>query len=441
MIETSEITIISKEIIFIKARMLSEGVRIHISEETIQNSETFTETERINFLREVESTKREDLYDATKFMELKHKANLINSQHNGISSTLIFDNSNIITNLYPNKHSRMDLIVEGKKVSISEDGEILLTGRFPKKPKWRTEKLSNGLPIDTALPAASAGIINVVFTVSCMNYNTNKGCRYCNLFANPISRKISMLPMDTLGEWSKYQAEAVKIATDHGWKGGIAISGGALAPAQRKEYLQRLSLVLTTLRETLGEKKYSKIRKTYNHYPPEDFADMHKWKQLGINGTSIDLEVMDPAYFAAICPGKSAYKPYEYWKKAQEESVKVFGPWFGTTGCIVMGIEPMSTLIKGMDERFSKGIFSQPLVFHSTRGSDYWGFRPPTAEWIVEATDKIVDSFLKHAPKYMINLFSRRMAPSEPNKRRRNFSNRLNIVYDEIQRRLQNISS
>jgi len=32
-------------------------------------------------------------------------------------------------------------------------------------------------------------------------------------------------------------------------------------------------------------------------------------------------------------------------------------------------------------------------------GSAYWGFRPPTADWLVEATEKMVDIYLKHAGK------------------------------------------
>ena len=97
---------------------------------------------------------------------------------------------------------------------------------------------------------------------------------------------------------------------------------------------------------------------------------------MGINSTSMDLEVMDDAYFNAIYPGKSAYKPHEYWRKTQEYSVDVFGSLFGIIGCVVMGIEPMSTLVKGFDERISKGILILPLVFHSTPGSAYEVFAP-----------------------------------------------------------------
>ena len=191
-----------------------------------------------------------------------------------------------------------------------------------------------------------------------------------------------MLPQDTLKDWAQYQAEAVNIATEGGWRGVIALSGEALAPAQRGEYLDRLEIVINALREKIDEKLLSELTLVYNYYAPEDFSDMKKWKELGIIATSIDLEVMDPAYFSAICPAKAAYKPHEYWKKAQEAAVDVFGPLY-STGCVVMGIEPMTTLVNGIDERLSKGIMPNTLMFFSTPGSAYWGFSPPTANWIV----------------------------------------------------------
>ena len=250
-----------------------------------------------------------------------------------------------------------------------------------------------------------------------------------------------MLPKSTLRVWAKYQAEAVQIATDNGWRGTLAISGGALAPAQRGEYLERIQIVLSMLHEYVGEEILKELILVYNHYPPEDFSDMHKWKELGIDAVSIDLEVMDSAYFAAICPGKNHYKPHEYWKKAQEAALEVFGPG-RVTGCIVLGIEPMSTLLKGVEERLSKGIIPIPLVFFSAPGSAYWGFRAPTAEWIVEASEKIADLYINYAPKFLgpaIAKARREKKEGVPKRPRSNQTTHLSVVFDEIQRRLQGL--
>ena len=247
-----------------------------------------------------------------------------------------------------------------------------------------------------------------------------------------------MISKETLREYAKLQAEAIKIATDNGWHGNLAISGGAFAPAQRGEYLERMDLVLSEIRDAIGTEKFSKIRKVYNHYPPENFNEMHDWKEVGIDATSIDLEVMDDAYFAAICPGKNAYRPLPYWKEAQEASVDIFGPIFGTTGCVVVGIEPMHTLTKGIDERLSKGVMPLPLVFFSAPHSAYWGFRAPTADWLVEASDKMVDSYTKHMPKFLPSLAKRQEGGVRSRPPRRETTH-LSIVFDELERRVQEL--
>lgn len=396
--DTIEKKMVTKEDIFIKARMISEGVRAQVSEEISPELHKAAIGEKN--LNEVIIPEELDFSNPERIIELFAEVNKTDTSSD-FRQVIIFNGSGLRAPIYLNNHSRMELLIHNNKASIVEDGDILVDGTFPKRFEWLDNKLSNGLPVSTLLPSMSTSIINVVFSLSCINYNTNRGCRYCNLFSNPISKKISMLPIETLKIWAKYQGEAVKMAVDNDWRGSIAISGGALAPAQRGEYLERLGIVLSTLKGAVGDDIFSKMAKVYNHYPPDDFSDMHKWKKMGITSTSFDLEVMDDAYFAAICPGKAAHRPLSYYKKAQEYSVEVFGPISGTIGCVVMGIEPMSTLVEGFDERISKGILPLPLVFHSTPGSAYEGFRPPTAEWIIEASEKMADSFMKHIFKWI----------------------------------------
>ena len=69
---------------------------------------------------------------------------------------------------------------------------------------------------------------------------------------------------------------------------------------------------------------------------------------------------MDPAYFAAICPGKHAAHPLEYWKEAQVAAVEVFGPWRGSCTSVVMGLESMTCLVEGVEERLSRGVLTTP---------------------------------------------------------------------------------
>jgi hypothetical protein len=155
-------------------------------------------------------------------------------------------------------------------------------------------------------------------------------------------------------------------------------------------------LSLEALRNELGERVFGELDIVYNHYPPERFEDMEEWKKLGIKRTAIDLEVMDPAYFPVICPGKAVYKPHSFWKDAQDASVEVFGRFANTTGNIVLGIEPMSSVLNGIEERLAHGVMPRPVIFCSAPNSEYWGFRPPTADWLMEVTERMATRYAQH---------------------------------------------
>jgi hypothetical protein len=160
---------------------------------------------------------------------------------------------------------------------------------------------------------------------------------------------------------------------------------------------------------------------------------MYKWKDLGINSTEFDLEVMDPAYWKAICPGKSEAYSQDYWKEAQVASAEVFGRGRGAVTAVVMGIEPMSSLVEGVEERISRGVYTTPLMFMPTPGSPYAEFRPPTAEWMVEASEKMADSYFRYADSLDVNL----LTDNRPGFTRMGRSFFIILVVDEMVRRLQ----
>ncbi len=426
---------ITREDIHLKARVLSEGVRVKGLEmppfKDLADGGHIPMPDKLN----VDDVEEILGYYADAAL---NEANMANSR---FGTPFRLDGCGLQVAVIPNPYSRLDLVVEDDRVTLMDGGEMLATGTIPERPAWQDEKLSNGMPIMAVMPQATAGIINIVYSLSCMNYNTGRGCRYCNLFSNPVSRKIVMLPKETLRAWARYQAEGIRIATDSGWRGTLAVSGGALPPAHRGEYLERLEIVMNEIRKIIDEKTFGELRKIYNHFPPEDFNDMHVWKDLGIDSTSIDLEVMDDAYFAAICPGKNAYKPLPYWKEAQEASVEVFGPYVNSTGCVVTGIEPMSTLLKGFDERLSKGVGPLPLIFGPAPGSDYRGFRPPNADWFLEVTERMGDLFMNHGPKVLKAVVQAGGGTTLNSPQSMMRSSPISLIFDEVQRRLQNLTN
>lgn len=390
--EASESKAITQQDIFVKARILAEGARFRAGGRADPGWKLPKKV--VGNLGGIEGAKGEavlrELHDCSAFAALECAA----------EREFALDGSGLSVIVTPNEYSRLELTIEedSDAVAISDGQEVLATGHLKKtQAPWAGTRLTNGMPIEGALPFMSDTVINLVFHYACDNWNTGQACRYCNIFTNPVSKQINSISLDTVRETARLQGEAIKIIADHGWRGNLAVTAGALHPRQRRDYIERVEAVLSPAREALGEAVFSELPVIFNHYPPEDFSDFHKLRELGINATSLDLEVMDSAYFAAICPGKHAYRPLEYWKEAQLASVEVFGPFTNTISGVVMGMEPMSLLIEGFEERLSKGVLPVPFVFFSAPGSAYEGFRPPTADVLVESSEKMAKILLTYA--------------------------------------------
>jgi hypothetical protein len=375
---------ITKEDIFLKARMLSEGIRIKVKKQPG-----------------------------------KGKA----------FRPIVLDGCELVVMPLPNFYSRLEVVIDGEDVAISDLDKILATGKLEVLRPWLDEPMSNGMPVKSIF-SGSASIINLVMNHHCYNYESGKGCKYCGLFAHPKTRA---LPFNYAGDLTALHVETAIIAAQNGWRGTLVLTGGVLPPSKRGQMTDGIERVMNQLHESLDKEVLSQLHIAPNVYPPNDFEDMDTWKDLGVNAAEFDLEVMDPAYFNAICPGKSKAFTHEHWKEAQEVAVGIFGRGRGTFQSLVTGIEPMSSLVEGVEERILKGIYSAPLVFVPTPGSPYAQFRPPKAEWFVEANEKIADIYFKYADTLDVNL----LTDNRPGFTRVGLSYPNILVRDEMARRLQ----
>lgn len=375
---------ITKEDIFLKARIISEGVRFEVKKPP--------ETGRA-------------------------------------FRPMVMDGCEIVCLLRPSRYSRLEAAIDGEDVAISDMGEVLCTGTLEERRSWLDEPMSDGRPVGSVF-SGSVSIINVVLNFRCYNYDSGKGCKYCGLFANPVS--IAASPR-VAHEITARQVETAVIAAQNGWRGTVSITYGTPKPSQRGEMLGRLERVMTQFRQSLDDDILSQLHMAPNMYPPDDFAEMYKWKDFGVNAAEFDLEVMDPAYFKAICPGKSEAYSHEHWKEAQEAAAEIFGRGRGSFQSLVTGIEPMSSLVEGVEERISKGVYSAPLSMVPMPGAPYEAFSLPSAEWFVEANEKMADSYFRYADTCDVNLLD----DDRPGFTRVGLSYSHILVRDEMMRRLQ----
>ena len=108
---------ITKKDIFLKARLLSEGVRIEVEKPP---------------------------------------------EKSGIYGGIVLDGCGIASLLRPDPYSRLDAVIEGNHVTISDMGEVLGTATFEERPDWLDIPLSNGQPAATAVFGMTPDLIPII---------------------------------------------------------------------------------------------------------------------------------------------------------------------------------------------------------------------------------------------------------------------------------------
>lgn len=321
----------------------------------------------------------------------------------------ILDGCELPVAAFSNPFSRLEMIYEDDAVTVTDMGEEIGAGRLG----------GSGIPF-----------ISIHLNYGCHNRTMGLPCNYC-------SKNWGKTGMDLTGpevrEETARQVDRAVSIVEQGWRGPIIFSQGVLPPEQRHEFAGLVEEPMGRFREALDDDVFGELQFAPNVYPPDDFDEMLRWKELGFNSVLFDLEVMDTAYWNAICPGKSTTYTHEYWKEAQVAAAEIFGRGRGSVSSTVIGIEPMAGLVEGVEERISKGVYTIGYMFLPTPLSGYEGFRPPTAPWFVEATEKIVDAYIRHADSLEVNLLD----DDRPGYTQRGRSMANIIIEDEMTRRLQ----
>ena len=306
-----------------------------------------------------------------------------------IHPNIVLDDCGLHAATRPNPHSILEAVIDGEDVTISEMGEILATAKLEPSHSWYDKRISDG----TTLREAFSGTFtssNIVISNRCHSYDSGKGCKYCAL-GYMFSQSGPLKSFSETLESAERQIEATAIAVQSGWRGIIILVGGALPPDKRGQWTTDLfEGIMERFHKYLDDDTLSQLAILSSVYPPPDFGHLHKWKSSGITGSLFSNEIMDPAYFKAICPGKGDQK---YWFETQEAAVEVFG---NCSTALVTGIEPMAGLLEGIEERTSKGVMCGLQIFQPMPGSAMEGMQPASAEWYMEAFEKTRDIYSRY---------------------------------------------
>ena len=317
----------------------------------------------MNIMTETRDTARDDVLLKTRLLaegvRYQVKGPLLwESTDKFVDVIVIFDGNGMQAETRLNPRSRLEVGIEGNNVTISEMGEILRTATLEPRAPWRDALLSDGSTVNDA--TMGMNMVSYIFTFNrCYAYDSGKGCKFCG--AGPAYAQSGPLwSMSEMLAAAERSIEATVIAIRNGLR-AVLLIGGAAPPEMRDQFTTDLfEAIMARFRKSLDDELLSQVMFLPSVYPPKDLGHFEKWKSLGINAVEMDSQVMDPAYYKAICPGRGEKRE---WYEAQEAAVEVFGRNGGCISNVVMGIEPMDGMLEGIEERISKGVSIQPSIF------------------------------------------------------------------------------
>ena len=314
---------------------------------------------------------------------------------------IVFDGCEITAVVLPNPRSRLEVLIEGNDVTISDMGEVRGTATLQARPPWLDRPMEDGTPLGSSFSYDTAFVATILIGNRCYAHDSGKTCTYCGL-GHTFAQMGPLWSFDETLAFAQRQIDATALAIESGWRGVLLFPGGATPPDRREQHTtDLLEAYMERLHERVDADVLSELQIAPDVFPPDDLGALHKWKSFGINSCEFDSEVMDPTYFRAICPAKGEKAR---WNEAQEAAAEVFGRGRGSSALVVAGIEPMAQLLEGIEERASKGVYVQPFTFQSYPDAPMEGMQPPSAEWFMEANEKIVDIYMRYADTFDVDL-------------------------------------
>jgi hypothetical protein len=117
--------------------------------------------------------------------------------------------------------------------------------------------------------------------------------------------------------------------------------------------------------------------------------------EAGVNHFSFCMELIDPAWFARVCPGKARSLGQELFFDAMSYCARRM-PRGAVSGELIAGIEPIANTIQGIERITETGAFPTVCIFRPTAGSAMADWPPPAYDDMRAVMAAMYDACRRH---------------------------------------------
>jgi hypothetical protein len=249
--------------------------------------------------------------------------------------------------------------------------------RIPPQPEWYAWETSSGRPM-SHVGVLQGTYLGIYVNPVCEFWNNSLNCRFCTTGQNvggTENRPKTIRDVVETCRAAKWHSGVTFVHLNGGFQGGHALE--FVEPYVRAIKEQVGLLVGVQLTPERARWRYDRLIR------------------LGVDHLSFCVELVDPEWFARICPGKARSIGQGLFFELIEHCASRM-PRGAVSGELIAGIEPIERTIDGIEQIARSGAFPTVCIFRPTIGSDMADWAPPAYADMRQVMVAVYDACRRH---------------------------------------------
>ena len=254
-------------------------------------------------------------------------------------------------------------------------GEPISPISFPQQPNFYNLTTADGVPYWKIALLHSRDVLATTVLQTCMRYSDPEtACQFCAIGQSLAAGKT--IARKTPTQLAEVAEAAVRLDNV---KHMVMTTGTPNTSDRGAAYLTEC---------TAAVKARVDLPIQAQCEPPDDFTWFDRLKAAGVDSLGMHLEAADPTVRSQIMPGKASV-PLEYYYKAFEASVNVFG-WGQVSTYLLAGLgDSLEVLVEMCDRLIQLGVYPFVVPFVPITGTALEGHPAPESDLMLSVYKQV----------------------------------------------------
>jgi len=249
--------------------------------------------------------------------------------------------------------------------------------RLPAQPEWYQWETMRGVAM-SRVGVLQGTYLGIYVNPVCEFWSHSLNCRFCTTGQNVGG-------VETHDKTVQDVVDTCRAAKEHSGVTFVHLNGGF----QGGHALEYIEPYVRAIKSQVG------LLVGVQLTPERRFARYDRLIRLGVDHFSFCLELIDPAWFERICPGKARSIGQPLFVDLIEYCASRM-PRGAVSGELIAGIEPIERTIEGIELITRAGAFPTICIFRPTVGSDMQDWAPPAYEDMRTVMAAMYDACRRH---------------------------------------------